>query len=170
MKNLKTLLVAIVLFVGATTITTAQSKVGHVNVQDIVENMPAMKQARAELAKLEKTYTADIQNSLKELQEKNTQYGNEAASKTEEENKKRAMELQTLEQNIQQARQSAYQELQKKQVELFSPHEKTVKDAIDKIAKAQGFHYVLDASTRNVTLLVATGTDLTAAVKKELGF
>ena len=41
--------------------------------------------------------------------------------------------------------------------------------AIKKVAKAQGFQYVLD-STIGSGVLVADGTDLLADVKKELGF
>ncbi|MCV6631759.1 MAG: OmpH family outer membrane protein [Flavobacteriaceae bacterium] len=170
MKNLKTFLVAILLFVGATTITTAQSKVAHVNVKEIIEKMPALQQARLDLQKLEKTYSADIESSAKELQEKTLQYRNEAKSKTDEENERRALELQNLQNNIRQAQQSAYQELQKKQAELFKPHEEKIKAAIDKVSKSKGFNYVLDSSPGIGILLVANGTDLTAEIKKELGF
>ena len=40
MKKMKTLLVAIVLFVGATSITNAQSKIAHINAQELIEAMP----------------------------------------------------------------------------------------------------------------------------------
>jgi len=41
--------------------------------------------------------------------------------------------------------------------------------AIQKVAKAQGFNYVLD-SMNGQGVLYADGTDLLPAVKKELGF
>lgn len=42
-------------------------------------------------------------------------------------------------------------------------------NAIQKVAKTQGFQYVLDA-TPGAGVLVADGKDLLADVKKELGF
>jgi outer membrane protein len=169
MRNLKKIAVVIILFVGATSFVNAQSKVAHINVQQLLSEMPEMKQAEAELKKLQETYRADIEDSMTELRNKYTLYSNESASKTQEENEKRAIELQGYEKSIQEAQAAAQQELQKKQAELFAPISEKAKAAIDKVAAAQGFDYVIDA-TQGYGLIVANGTDLLAAVKKELGF
>ena len=169
MKNVKRIAVALVLFVAATGFVNAQSKVAHVNVQQLLSDMPEMKAAQAELKKLQETYRADIQSSMQELQNKLTQYQNEASSKTNEENEQRAQELQGFEKNIQEAEQAAMQELQKKQQELFAPISDKAKAAIEKVAAAQGFDYVIDASP-GLSLIVAKGKDLLPAVKQELGF
>lgn len=169
MRNVKRIAVALVLFVAATGFVSAQSKVAHINVQQLLSDMPEMKAAQAELKKLQETYRADIQNSMKELQNKLTQYQNEATSKTNEENEQRALELQGFERNIQEAEQAAMQEMQKKQQELFAPISDKAKAAIEKVAAAQGFDYVIDASP-GLSLIVAKGKDLLPEVKKELGF
>ncbi|WP_318344062.1 OmpH family outer membrane protein [Flagellimonas baculiformis] len=169
MRNVKRIAVALVLFVAATGFVSAQSKVAHINVQQLLSDMPEMKAAQAELKKLQETYRADIQNSMKELQTKLTQYQNEATSKTNEENEQRALELQGFERNIQEAEQAAMQEMQKKQQELFAPISDKAKAAIEKVAAAQGFDYVIDASP-GLSLIVAKGKDLLPEVKKELGF
>ena len=70
---------------------------------------------------------------------------NEAPSKSKEENDKRAVELQGFEKNIGDAQQAAQQEFQKKQAELFAPISEKAKAAIEKVAAAQGFDYVIDA-------------------------
>lgn len=160
---------ALVLFVAATGFVSAQSKVAHINVQQLLSDMPEMKAAQAELKKLQETYRADIQSSMTELQNKYTQYQNEATSKTREENEQRAVELQGFEKNIQEAEQAAMQEMQKKQQELFAPISDKAKAAIEKVAAAQGFDYVIDASP-GLSLIVAKGKDLLPEVKKELGF
>jgi len=169
MKNLKKIVVAIVMFVATSSFVNAQNNVAHINVQKLLSEMPAMKNAQAELQKLQETYRADIENSIKELQNKVTQYQNEAASKSDEENKKRQEELAGFEKSIAQAQQTAQQELQKKQVELVGPVTETAKKAIEKVAAAQGMNYVFD-STQGGGVIVATGKDLLADVKKELGF
>ena len=56
MKKIKSLLVALVLFVGATSFVNAQSKMAHIDTQALMESMPEMKAAQSQLEKLQKTY------------------------------------------------------------------------------------------------------------------
>ncbi|UOY07674.1 OmpH family outer membrane protein [Muricauda sp. SCSIO 64092] len=168
MKNVRKLVVAVVL-IATTGFVNAQSKVAHINVQELLGAMPEMKSAQAELKKLQETYRADLESSMTELKNKLTQYQNEASSISKEENEKRALELQGFERNIQEAEASAMQEMQKKQAELFAPITEKAKVAIEKVAAAQGFDYVIDAS-QGGGLIVAKGKDLLPEVKQELGF
>lgn len=169
MKQVKKIAVALMLFVAATSFVNAQSKVAHIDVTQLLSAMPEMKSAEAELKKLSETYQADIQASMTELRNKFTQYQNEAASKSKEENDKRAVELQGMEKTVGEFQQNAQQEIQKKQAELFAPISEKAKAAIEKVAAAQGFDYVIDAQNGG-GLIVARGKDLLADVKKELGF
>jgi outer membrane protein len=168
MKHLKKITIALVLFVAMTSFVNAQ-KIAHIDVQQLLSEMPEMKAAQAELQKLGETYKADIESSVTELKNKYTQYSNEAATKSKEENDKRATELQGYEKNIGEAQQTAQQELQKKQQELMGPITEKAKAAIEKVAAAQGIDYVIDASPGG-GLIVAKGKDLLPEVKKELGF
>jgi outer membrane protein len=169
MKNLKKIAIALFVFVAATSFAQAQSKVAHINVQQLLADMPEMKAADKELKKLQETYRGDIEDSMTELRNKYTLYSNESASKSQEENEKRALELQGFEKSINEAQQAAQQELQKKQADLFAPISDKAKVAIEKVAAAQGFDYVLDA-TQGYGVLVSRGKDLMADVKKSLGF
>ncbi len=168
MKHLKKIAVALVLFVAATGFVNAQSKVAHIDVTQLLSAMPEMKTAEAELKKLSETYNADIESSMTEFQNKATLYQNEAPSKSKEENEKRAIELQGVQKNIGEAQQAAQRELQKKQGELFAPISDKAKAAIEKVAAAQGYDYVIDAQSGG-GLIVAKGKDLLADVKKEMG-
>ena len=168
MKHLKKITIALVLFAATTGFVNAQ-KIAHIDVQELLSQMPEMKAAQAELQKLGETYKADIESSVTELKNKYTQYSNEAATKSKEENDKRATELQGYEKNIGEAQQTAQQELQKKQQELMGPITEKAKTAIEKVAAAQGIDYVIDASPGG-GLIVAKGKDLLPEVKKELGF
>lgn len=169
MKHLKKIAVALVLFVAASSFVNAQSKVAHIDVQKLLSDMPEMKAAESELKKLSETYQADIQASMTELQNKFRQYEGEAANMSKEENDKRAVELQGYQKSIGEAQQAAQQEIQKKQAELFGPISEKAKAAIEKVAAAQGFDYVIDAQAGG-GLIVARGKDLLAEVKQELGF
>jgi outer membrane protein len=169
MKQVKKIAVALVLFVAATNFANAQSKVAHIDVQKLLSEMPEMKAAESELKKLSETYQADIQGAMTELRNKFTQYNTEAPNMSKEENDKRAAELQGQEKTIGEAQQKAQQEIQGKQAELFAPISARAKAAIDKVAAAQGFDYVIDAQAGG-PVIVAKGKDLLAEVKQELGF
>ena len=60
------------------------------------------------------------------------------------------------------------QEMQKKEVDLLKPITEKAKAAILKVARVQGFDYVLD-STQGGGVIMADGKNLIDDVKKELG-
>ena len=169
MKTVRQMAMALVFVFTLTAAAQSQSSVAHIDVSALLAEMPEMKAAQAELKKLQETYRADIESSMTELKNKYQQYSNEAESQSEEENQKRAQELQGFEKNIGDAQQAAQQELAKKQAELFEPISIKAKAAIEKVAAAQGFDYVVDASP-GLGIIVAKGKDLLPEVKQELGF
>lgn len=169
MKQLKNLVLAAVLLLGGTSIMNAQSKVAHINTQELVQAMPATKNAKAEIEKLAKTYEVQIQEMGSEYDAKVKRYDAEAATQTAEENQKRVEEVTNMRQSIAQFQQQAQQELQKKEFDLLKPITENARKAILKVARAQGFHYVLD-STQGQGVILADGKDLMEDVKKELGF
>ncbi|RED43113.1 periplasmic chaperone for outer membrane proteins Skp [Winogradskyella eximia] len=165
MKHLKSLLFAAVLFVGATSFTTAQTKIAHINKQELIKAMPAYAQAQTEIEKLGKTYEATIQTSLKELDVKLKQYNAEAETKTEEENMKRMQEVEGIKQSLGEYQQQAQKDLQEKEFNLLKPIVEKADNAIKAVAKAQGYQYVVDSAM----LIVADGKNLMMDVKKQLG-
>lgn len=168
MKQFKTLFIACLLTLGATSFTQAQSKIAHIASQELIEAMPGYKAAMSDLEKLQNTYDAEIKTMMTEFQNTYKQYSQEAESKTAEENAKRSQEMQTTEQTIAQYRQNALQDLQKKEVELLKPVYERARDAVQKVARAKGYNYVID-STTGTGVILADGYDLMADVKKDLG-
>ena len=156
MKHLKTLLLAATLFIGATGFMSAQSKVAHINTQELIEAMPEMKAAKAELEKLAKTYENEIRGMATELENKAKQYDAEKNTKTQEENTTRMQEVATMEQSIRQYQVNAQQDLAKKEQDMLEPILKKAKEAVIKVATAQGFDYVLDSTAGQGLALVQT--------------
>ena len=169
MKHLKNLLLASAIILVCSFNAQAQSKVAHINTQELVESMPEMKSAKSELEKLAKTYETDIQAMATELQNKIKQYDAESSTKTDEENGKRLQEVQSMEQSIRQYQAQAQQDLQKKELDLLKPITEKAKNAILKVGNTQGFDYILDSS-QGQGVIMANGKDLLADVKSELGF
>ena len=168
MKLLLKSTLAILVFLITVTVT-AQSKVAHIDSQQLISEMPEVVNAQKELERIQKTYTTEIESSIKELQTKLQTYTADAENQTEVTNAARQNELAGMEQNINQFRETAGQDIQKKQAELMRPLIDKARAAIQKIAKQQGFDYVLDA-TPGGGVIMAEGKDLMADVKKELGF
>lgn len=166
MKQIKTLLLVIMLTLGTNQVISAQTKTAHVDVNEIMSKMPQMISAQKDLEKLSSTYDADYKKMVDEYQAKLKKYEAEAATVTETVNVDRSKEVQDIQKRIVDFRDNAQKELQQKESDIVKPLMEKVKNAIQKIGKAKGFQYVLDGST----LLLANGTDLTADVKKDLGF
>ncbi|MGC6431757.1 MAG: OmpH family outer membrane protein [Jejuia sp.] len=166
MKHLKSILFAAA-FIGMVGFVGAQSKIAHINTQELIKAMPEMKTAQTDLETLSKTYQTELKSLGDEYQKKVQLYDSEAATKTQEENNARIKEVQTMQQSIQEYQAKAQQDLQKKEFDLLKPITEKAKDAILKVARAQGFDYVLDSS-QSVTIM-ADGKDLLDDVKKSLG-
>jgi len=169
MKQLKSLLIAAVLLLGLSQTATAQSKVAHIDVSELMSQMPEMKAANSQLEQLSKSYDTEYRTMVQEFQAKIKKYDGEAATAGDALNETRAKEVQDLQQRIQQYQQNATKELQDKQEAIYKPILEKSRNAIQKVARAKGYLYVLDASTGSGVIL-ADGPDLMADVKKELGF
>lgn len=166
MKQIKTLLIAAILILGASQTINAQAKTAHVDVSDIMSKMPAMLAAQKQLEKLSGTYDADYKKMVEEYQAKLKKYEAESATATEAVNGERSKEVQDMQKRITDFRDNAQKELQQKESDIVKPLMEKVRASIQKIGKAKGYQYVLDGST----LLLADGPNLTADVKKDLGF
>ena len=166
MKRLKSLLIATVLFLGTIQTSNAQAKTAHVDVNELISKMPAMLDAQKQLEKLSATYDADYKVMAEEYQNKIKKYDQEASTVTDVVNQTRQTEVQDLVKRITDYRENAQKELQKKEADLVKPLMDKIKASITKVGKAKGYQYVLNIAD----LLLADGPDLTADVKKDLGF
>ncbi|UFH36665.1 OmpH family outer membrane protein [Flavobacterium acetivorans] len=166
MKQIKTLLIAAIFILGASQTSNAQAKTAHVDVSEIMSKMPAMLDAQKQLEKLSATYDTDYKKMVDEYQTKLKKYEAESATVTDAINADRSKEVQDMQKRIVDYRDNAQKELQQKESDIVKPLMEKVRTSIQKVGKAKGFQYVLDGSS----LLLADGPNLTADVKKDLGF
>ncbi|AMO20805.2 hypothetical protein B0A78_01605 [Flavobacterium columnare NBRC 100251 = ATCC 23463] len=165
MKQLKSLLIATVMFLGISGMN-AQSKTAHIDVQQLLSKMPEMTTAKAQLETLSKTLDAEYSKMVTEYQTKMKKYESEAQTAGDAENEKRAKEMQDMGQRIQQYRDNAQKQISDKETEVVKPIMEKAKTAVIKVARAKGFQYVMDSSA----LILADGPNLFEDVKKELKF
>lgn len=165
MKQLKTLLFAALVFMSTSQVN-AQAKVAHVDTNAIMAAMPEMLQAQKQLETLQGVYDKEFKGMVDEYQAKLAKYNQEVETVTEAMNIERSKEIQDMEKRIQDYRQTAQKELTKKEEDLMKPLMEKTKLAIEKVGKAKGYQYVLNVAD----LLLSDGPDLTADIKKDLGF
>jgi outer membrane protein len=167
MKLFKNLLLTSVLFLGFMT-ANAQSKVAHINTQELVAAMPETKQMQEELKKVAQAYDTEYKSQGTALQAKVQKYDQEAPTQTDAKNAERMQEVQDLQKKLQVYAQTAQQELAKKQEDLYKPIGEKAKKAIEDVAAELGLEYVFDSSP-GAGLVVFKGKDLMAATKTKLG-
>ena len=166
MKHLKLIVVAVALFL--TTGFAQAQEIAHINVSELIQAMPKMKAAQAELKKLGETYDADFKRRMTALQAKVERYNKESATVSAEVNNTRRTEVENEQASIQQSAQTAQAEMAKKQQALMAAIQADALKAIEAVTAAKGYKYVFD-STPGAGLIVAKGKDIMAEVKAKLG-
>jgi len=158
-------MIAAIALVGFQTVN-AQAKTAHVDVNELMSKMPAVLDAQNQLKKLSDTYTAEYKTMVEEYQGKLKKYDAEASTVTDAVNQTRQQEVQDMAKRISDYQETAQKDLQKKESDLMKPITDKVKASIQKVGKVKGYQYVINAAD----LLLADGPDLTADIKKDLGF
>lgn len=164
MKNLKSLLLIAIFTLSVSNIVNAQ-KVAHIDYQRVIDNMPETRAAEVKLEKIGKTHQADIVAMAKKLDAKIKKYQAEQATQTKETNEKRALEVKQENQQYEQARRYAYEDIEKRRAIDIQPIIKKAQKAVEEVAAAKGILYVFDAKS----LIIKKGEDLYDAVKAKLG-
>lgn len=164
MNTLKKVLLVAVIALGFGTVN-AQSKIAHINTDELIASMPETKALQAKLETLGKSYNDEATKKETELKAKFEKYNSEFESQTELVNNQRTQEVQDDAKKIEQFKQEAYKDLQKVENEGLAPIYEKAQKAIEEVAAAQGFEYVINAQT----LIVAKGKDLLPDVKAKLG-
>lgn len=159
-------LLSVAALIAAPLFTSAQ-KIAHVHLDSVLTMMPETKKAEQEaqnyLQQLEKTMAdmqTKFQNDLKD-------YETNQASMSELIRKVKEDELRGQQERLQNFQGQAQADLQRKRDELLKPIYDKANAAIQKVAKANGYKFVMDNS--NGTLLYFEQSDnILNLVKKEM--
>jgi len=165
-KLFKVVLIAgCILFVG--TLAKAQSKIGYIDFNAVVDQMPDTKVISATLQTYQQTFITQLTAMNTELQTKGADYEAKRATMTDAVRQAKEAELSDLQKRIQDYQQKASQSVDQKKAELGKPLIDKIKAAVAQVAKEQGYGYVMDSS-QGIFLVSPAGDDLMAAVKVKL--
>lgn len=149
-------------------VAQAQSKVGHVNLGEIILLMPETKTADGELQKFGESLESQMKTMGAEYQAKLNDYQSKKESMAEAIRTTKEKEIIDLQQRIQEFQSTAQEGVQRKKEELYAPILKRADEAVKAVAKEQGYNYIIDSSL-GVLLVVSEDSDLGQAVRKRLG-
>ena len=152
MKNI-TKFLALVMVLFATQ-SFAQTKLGHINMQELVALMPERDSAVTKIENYAKELEETMQGMQQEFQAKYQTYQQKNATWTAA---------------ILEAKTKELQEMAQLQQTLFAPVYEKASKAVEKLATDGGFTYVFDLSAGGIIFKGATSVDLLPDAKKELG-
>lgn len=152
------------------TVAVSAQKFGYINSQQLIQQIPQVKQANSEIETLGKKYEEEMQTKATALQ---TKYA--ALVRKQEQGeispKQFEVESQALEQermNLAKYQQESQGKLQQKSEDLLKPIRDQINTAIAEVADEGGFTYIFDMSI-GVLLYADESTDVGPLVKAKLG-
>ena len=144
-------------------------KLGHVNSQEILTDMPERAVIEKTVGDLQSQWEKELVKMREEYYAKVKEFQEKQATMPESIKSARQGEISDLEQRISTFNQTASEDLRKKQQELFTPVIDKVKKAINEVGSENGYLYIFDLSTQSIIYQSPKSNDVTPLVKKKLG-
>jgi outer membrane protein len=169
-KGIGFIILTFALLFASQTNAQAQNKFGHIDFGKLYELVltPHMDSINGVLQKYQKDLELILQEMSSEYEKKAMEYQANSSGYSDLIKQTKEGEIKTLEQKIYEFQTKAQQDIQAKQMELQNPFIEKAKGAVEKVAKANGYTYILN-STEGLLLYAEPSQDIMSLVKKELG-
>ena len=160
--------VALFLLTGTTTFAqTNTPKFGYINSAELLEQMPEVKKAEADLLKVAKTLEDKQKSLMEEYQKKLNEFQAEEKTMMASIKEMKYNEIMDLQSRIEKFQQKAQQDLMVEKEKLYKPIIEKAEVAIKAVAKENGYRYIFDKNMG--TILYADEADnIMPLVKKKL--
>lgn len=152
------------------TIAVSAQKFGYINSQQLIQQIPQVKEANSSIETLQKQYEKELENKATSLQ---TKY--QALGRKQEQGdispKQYEVEAAALEQErlaVAKYQQEIQNNLAKKSEDLLKPIRDQINEAINAVAQENGYTYIFDQSV-GIILYAEDSADVGALVKAKLG-
>lgn len=172
MKKMNTILKSLLLIIviAGSALTVQAQKFGYINAQELIKNMPEVKEANANIETLTKQLEKKSVDMKKAFQTKyqdlqlKQQNGEISPKQLETE----AAMLEEEQKKIEDYDQTSINKIEEKNNQLLTPIINKVNAAIKEVSEENGYTYVFDFST-GIILYADENTDITEMVKAKLG-
>lgn len=167
MRFIKTIAIACLLLITSA-ITAQELKFGHVNVQELIMELPDKKDADTKLQAEAQILQDRLKVMSEEHEKKYRDYIAQRETMPELIRTTMEKEIQDIEQRLQNYQLMAQQTLQKKEQEIYQPILEKVQRAIDAVGQEQGLIYIFDISSQVVLYHSEKSLDCGPLVKAKL--
>jgi outer membrane protein len=169
-------LVAFLLLGAGITASQAQTKndpslkIGYVNPQEVLQDMPKYAAVQQRMQNYIKEKRQDLRQQSQSFQKEVSDYQQRQSVMSKDAKQSEQKKLGKLRANLQQAQQQAQQDIQQKQQKLINPLRTKIQNAIQTVSKKMGLSYVISASTLlYVSDSAKKNLNITSKVEKQLG-
>ncbi|MBL6826204.1 MAG: OmpH family outer membrane protein [Bacteroidetes bacterium] len=180
---MRTLRIAVILFFSIVLNLQAQAqsnnselKIGYVNPQSILANMPEMRAVQQRLQNFTARKQQELSTLEQEFQTQVAEYQQKVGVISADAQQQEEARLGQLQQDLLQAQEVAEQELAQRRDELVGPLLEQIGAAIEAVAQKQGLSYVLNTTTSSGDMIILYASedfrakfDITQSVMEELG-
>ena len=180
---MRTIRIAVILFFSIVLNLQAQAqsnnselKIGYVNPQSILANMPEMRAVQQRLQNFTARKQQELSTLEQEFQTQVAEYQQKVGVISADAQQQEEARLGQLQQDLLQAQEVAEQELAQRRDELVGPLLEQIGAAIEAVAQKQGLSYVLNTTTSSGDMIILYASedfrakfDITQSVMEELG-
>ncbi len=162
----------ILLILSVTLFAQNPQKIGYVDSQIILTQLPEAIKAQSDLDALTSQWSNQVDSMKLALQQQYADVQKQLATMTDEQKQLKQKELIDKEQQIYAFQNQKFQqpngEIYKKQETIFDPVKKKIYAAIEQVAKDEGMHFVFDKSGDILLLYADSAFDITFKVLDSL--
>ena len=165
MKKFLTAALIVVTALAATSSANAQNKIGYISTEELVSILPETAKADSNLQQYRTALIQNAQEKQSSLESAIEKFNKDSATMSGSVKDVKRGELQKMLNDLQSEDQRIQQQLQQRQQELIAPINKKAFDAIQSVAKENGYSYVFE---KGALLVAPPGEDILQLVAKKL--
>lgn len=152
--------------------SVAQQKIGYVDTEYVLDQMPEYATVQQELDQLEDKWRTEIKEKRKEVQALEQEFEARELLYTEQERAQKQAEIENARTEVEQLRQQYFGpegELYSRQQRLMRPLQERILEATESVATSEGYDFVVDKKGETLFLYAEDEHDLSDRVLRELG-
>lgn len=152
--------------------TASAQKMGYVDTEYILQNIPEYQDAQNEIEEYSKQWQAEIEEKYSEVEQMYKDYQVDAVLLPEDLRQKREQEIIDFEREIKELQKKRFGsdgELFKKRQELVKPIQEKIFNAIEEIATKKNYAFIFDKAGGPVIMYVDSKYDISDEVLDQIG-
>mmetsp|Transcript_3879 Transcript_3879/g.8752 ORF Transcript_3879/g.8752 Transcript_3879/m.8752 type:complete len:192 (+) Transcript_3879:5541-6116(+) len=135
-------------------VQSSSLKIGYTNMEYLLSFLPEKKKIESEYASFEKQIKNQLATSVGEFKQKWQDFEQGYETMTEEVRNKKESELQQLQGDLEKLQIELQEKLTSKHTNLLKPIYEKITQAIEQVAKEQGYTHVFNANVGNLPVLL----------------